>query len=118
VAGCVDADLRVYVIRSPDDVTAQGQQQRTGAVSDDEDDVLPETLLAAAAAKAQAAAAANGLGGQQQQQQRRQHELLAAMGTVRRTGQERVSLIRFNANGQLLGVMGAGKGLELFRWAG
>jgi hypothetical protein len=25
-------------------------------------------------------------------------------------------LVRYDANGELLGVMGAGKGLELFRW--
>lgn len=109
VAGCVDSDLRVYVIRSGDDVTLQQQQQQPG--SEEEDDVLPETLLAAAAA---AAAAAGG----EQQQRRRQHELLVAMGTVRRAGQERVSLIRYSSSGQLLGVMGAGKSLELFRWAG
>lgn len=74
---------------------------------DDDEDMLPESLLAAAAAKAAAAG--------EQQQQRRQHDLLVPMGTVRRTGQERVSLIRYNATGQLLGVMGAGKGLEVFR---
>lgn len=108
VAGCVDSDLRVYVIRSADDVTLQGDdvlQQQPGS---DDEDVLPETLLATAAAKGAAAAAG-------EQQQRRQHDLLAQMGTVRRMGQERVSLIRFNASGQLLGVMGAGKGLEIFR---
>jgi U3 small nucleolar RNA-associated protein 12 len=112
VAGCVDSDLRVYVIRPMDDVilrdAPQQQQQQVGSDGEDED-VMPETLLAAAAARA-AAAAADG-----QQQQRRQHDLLVPMGLVRRTGQERVASIRYSATGQLLGVMGAGKGLEIFR---
>jgi hypothetical protein len=43
---------------------------------------------------------------------------LVPMGSVRRAGQERVSLIRYSSSGQLLGVMGAGKSLELFRWVG
>lgn len=108
VAGCVDSDLRVYVIRSADDVNLQEDDVNQQQLGSDDEDVLPETLLATAAAKAAAAAAG-------EQQQRRQHDLLAPMGTVRRMGQERVSLIRFNASGQLLGVMGAGKGLEIFR---
>ena len=70
-------------------------------------DMLPVGLVVGAAAAAAA--------GDQQQQQRRQHDLLVPMGTVRRTGQERVSSIRYNVTGQLLGVMGAGKGLEVFR---
>lgn len=111
VAGCIDSDLRVYVIRPTDDVTLHdAPQQQQGVASDaDDDDVMPETLLAAAAAKA-AAAAADG-----QQQRRRQHDLLVPMGLVRRTGQERVASIRYSSTGQLLGVMGAGKGLEIFR---
>lgn len=84
-----------------------GPVNPSGQQDDDDEDMLPESLLVAAAAAAAA--------GDQQQQQRRQHDLLVPMGTVRRTGQERVSSIRYNVTGQLLGVMGAGKGLEVFR---
>lgn len=105
VAGCVDSDLRVYVIRAADDVIlAQDDATQQQPGSDDED-VLPESLLATAAAAAAAG----------EQQQRRQHDVLVPMGTVRRAGQERVSVIRYNVTGQLLGVMGAGKGVEIFR---
>jgi U3 small nucleolar RNA-associated protein 12 len=108
VAGCVDSELRVYAIRAANDVIlAQDDATQQQPGSDDED-VLPESLLATAAAKAAAAAAG-------EQQQRRQHDLLVPMGVVKRAGQERVSMIRFNVTGTLLGVMGAGKGVEIFR---
>lgn len=108
VAGCVDSDLRVYTIRAPEEVQGlaaaatgpQGQQQ-ADQDEDDGDDVTAR---------------------QQQQQQRRSasshHDVLVFIGNVRRTGQERVSLIRYDSSGEYLGVMGAGKGLEVFRCAG
>jgi hypothetical protein len=43
------------------------------------------------------------------------HEVLHPMGGVRRTAQERVALVRYDASGGLLGVLSAGKSLELFR---
>ncbi|KAF6255140.1 WD40-repeat-containing domain protein [Scenedesmus sp. NREL 46B-D3] len=84
VAGCVDSDLRVYSIRNPDAGGAAAGVQ--GA--------------AAGASTTAAAAAAAGSDSEDE----------AGM----RTGQERVGLIRYDARGQLLGVMGAGKGLEVF----
>jgi U3 small nucleolar RNA-associated protein 12 len=108
VAGCVDSDLRVYAVRNPDAADAAGAAQGTAAAaaaaSDSEDeggDVRMAELMT---------------GQQQQQQKVRQHDVLLFMGLVRRTGQERAGLIRYDARGELLGVMGAGKGLEVFRW--
>jgi WD40 repeat protein len=120
VAGCVDSDLRVYAIRNPDAGDAGDAAQGTAAAA------------GAAVASSTPAAAAAGtdsedeggdvrmaelMTGQPQQQQKvRQHDVLLFIGLVRRTGQERVGLIRYDASGELLGVMGAGKGLEVFRW--
>jgi U3 small nucleolar RNA-associated protein 12 len=133
VAGCVDSDLRVYAIRNPDQTgdagdAAQGTAAAAAAGS------TPAAAAAAAGSTPAAAAAAAAAGsdsedeggdvrvaelmtGQQQQQQQkvRQHDVLLFTGLVRRTGQERVGLIRYDASGELLGVMGAGKGLEVFR---
>ena len=43
------------------------------------------------------------------------HDVLHPMGGVRRTAQERVALVRYGAGGGLLGVLSAGKSLELFK---
>jgi U3 small nucleolar RNA-associated protein 12 len=107
VAGCVDADLRVFAIRAAAEGAAAAAAAATGQVEDSEDSDDEQQLVAAAAAA-----------GQQQPQpqpRRRQHDLLQPLGLVRRTGQERVARLRYNGSGQLLGVMGAGKGLEIFR---
>jgi hypothetical protein len=118
VAGCVDSDLRVYSVRNPD--AAAGAAAAAG-----EQKAGDQTAAAAAAAAAGSESEDEGgdvrmaelMTGQQQQQQKvRQHDVLQFMGLVRRTGQERVGLIRYDAKGELLGVMGAGKGLEVFRW--
>eukprot|EP00879_Flechtneria_rotunda_P014523 GHRR01015177.1.p1 GENE.GHRR01015177.1~~GHRR01015177.1.p1 ORF type:complete len:678 (+),score=232.06 GHRR01015177.1:75-2036(+) len=117
VAGCVDSDLRVYAIRSPKSSSTDSQLAnnsvggRLTAASDSDDNQDAQMVVAMEAA----AAAAEGANGLQQQQQSGKHDVLVCMGTVRRAGQERVVLIRFDASGQLLGVMGAGKGLEVFR---
>lgn len=117
VAGCVDSDLRVYAIRAADEL--QGSAAAAAGVNyqqdhDDHDDAEQRVIDAMVAAAAGSDAAA-----QQQQQQRSGssiHDLLVSVGSVRRTGQERVSLIRYDSSGEYLGVMGAGKGLEIFRW--
>lgn len=120
VAGCVDSDLRVYAISNPSmDAQQPGQpgalKPAGGSDSEDEGgDAKMAELISAAAAGAGAGAGA--AAGAQQQQQSRHHDVLIPMGTVRRTGQERVSLILYDPSGELLGVMGAGKGLEVFRW--
>jgi U3 small nucleolar RNA-associated protein 12 len=122
VAGCVDTDLRVYAILNPDSNTQQLENQTalvaataaaaSGDGSDSDDNGGPSS-------KAVLPAASAGLDGSLQQQQQhklRRHDVLIPMGTVRRAAQERVSLIRFDAAGQLLGVLGAGKTLEIFRY--
>jgi U3 small nucleolar RNA-associated protein 12 len=123
VAGCVDSDLRVYAIRNPDTAGDAGDAAQ-GTAAAAAGAAASSTPAAAAAAAAGSDSEDEGgdvkmaelMSGQQQQQQKvRQHDVLLFIGLVRRTGQERVGLIRYDASGELLGVMGAGKGLEVFR---
>eukprot|EP00775_Hariotina_reticulata_P013414 gene13414-13542_t len=120
VAGCVDTDLRVYAILNPNDMNQQLDNHIAaiplaagaggGRGGDEGQGPAPEAAMPAEPAGLDASASQ-----QQQQQKLRRHEVLLPMGIVRRAAQERVSLIRFDAAGQLLGVMGAGKSLEIFR---
>ncbi|KAF8065837.1 wdr3 [Scenedesmus sp. PABB004] len=121
VAGCVDSELRVFAIRSPEGArgaggAGAGGDGGAGSDSDaDEGDAERRlaALVAAAAAGGAGAAAGAGAGAAP-----RRHELLVPMGSVRRLGQERVGAIHFSASGDLLGVMGAGKSLEIFKVRG
>mmetsp|Transcript_32735 Transcript_32735/g.72312 ORF Transcript_32735/g.72312 Transcript_32735/m.72312 type:complete len:987 (-) Transcript_32735:326-3286(-) len=87
VTGSTDHELRVYAIQ------AAGEEEEG------------EEAAAAAAGTSGPAGSA------------KQHDLLRAMGSVKRQagGNERVVLVRYDEAGELLSCLGAGKTLELFR---
>lgn len=43
------------------------------------------------------------------------HDYLIAMGSVRRQGQDRVVMVRYDDSGELLACLPAGKSVELFK---